>query len=52
MIGAIVLVIVLVVVIPVGVLMSGAVAAAALGESARRDAEGRHEGSELVELNR
>jgi hypothetical protein len=46
------IVIVLVVVIPVGVLISGGVAAALLGWSLKEDAERRNEGSELVELNR
>jgi hypothetical protein len=52
MLGAVLIVIVLVVVIPVGVLISGGVAAALLGWSLKEDAEGRNEGSELVELNR
>jgi hypothetical protein len=52
MIGAIVMAVVIVIVIPVGVLMSGAVAAALLGTAATSDAEGRYEGSELVDLNK
>ena len=52
MIGAIVLAVVLVFVIPVGVLMSGAVAAALLGTAATSDAEARYEGSELLDLNK
>lgn len=51
MIGAVIIVVVLLVVLPVGFLMGGAVVAAILGESLRRDAEKRHEGSELVDLN-
>lgn len=52
MIGAIVLAFVIVIAIPVGVLMSGAVAAALLGTAGTLDAEARHEGSELVPLNK
>jgi hypothetical protein len=52
MIGAIVLAVVIVIVIPVGVVMSGAVAAALLGTAATSDAEARYEGSELVDLNK
>jgi hypothetical protein len=50
--GAILIVIVLVLVIPVGVLLSGAAAAALLGSSLKQDAETRNEGSELLALNR
>jgi hypothetical protein len=52
MIGAIVMAVVLVLVIPVGVLMSGAAAAALLGTAATSDAESRYEGSELLDLNK
>jgi hypothetical protein len=52
MIGAIVMAVVIVIAIPVGVLMSGAVAAALLGTAATSDAEARYEGSELLELNK
>lgn len=51
MLGAVVMVIVLLL-IPVAVCMSGAVVAALLGWSLKEDAEGRHEGSELVQLNK
>jgi hypothetical protein len=51
MLGAIVLAIVIVVVIPVGVMMSGALAAALLGTVLEDDGRARHEGSELIELN-
>jgi hypothetical protein len=51
MIGVAIIVIVLVVVIPVGVLMSGAMGAAIIGWFVRADADARHEGSELVDLN-
>lgn len=50
MAGAVAIVIVLLL-IPVAVMMSGAVLAAILGWSLKDDAEARHEGSELVELN-
>lgn len=51
MLGAVIIVVVLLVVLPVFFLMGGAVVAAIFGESLRRDAEHRHEGSELVDLN-
>ena len=51
MAGAVAIVIVLLL-LPVLVLMSGAIASAILGETLTRDADARHEGSELVELNR
>jgi hypothetical protein len=51
MVGAIA-VIILLLLIPVIVMMSGAAASAALGWVLGRDAEVRHEGSELIELNR
>lgn len=50
--GAIILAVVLVVVFPVAFCMTGAVAAGILGWAAKDDAEQRHAGSELVELNR
>lgn len=52
MLGAIILIIALVVVIPVGFLMSTSIAAAILGQDLTVDAESRHEGSELVDLNK
>ena len=51
MIGAAIIVVVLVVVIPVSVLMSGGLGAAVIGFFERKDADARHEGSELVDLN-
>lgn len=51
MLGAIVLIVAMVVFIPV-VLMSGMVASAILGTLLKGDAEARHEGSELLDLNR
>jgi hypothetical protein len=50
-VGAILIVIVLLFVIPAGVLATGAAAAAVLGHFAQDDAERRHEGSELLDLN-
>lgn len=52
MIGAIALAVVIVIVLPVGMMMSGAVIAALLGQAGTLDAEARHEGSELIELNK
>ena len=51
MLGAAIIVIVLLL-IPVIVLMSGAIAAAVLGTALTKDAEDRHTGSELINLNR
>ena len=48
--GAIAIVIILLV-IPIAVCMTGAIAAAILGESLARDGEQRNEGSELLDLN-
>ena len=52
MIGAIILAIVIVVAIPVGVLMSGGVAAAVIGHFLKEEGEASHPGSELIDLNR
>lgn len=49
MLGAIAIVLA-VLMIPVGVLMSGAMASAVLGEAFHRDGKHRHDGSELVDL--
>lgn len=51
MLGAIILIIVLLV-LPVAICMSGAVAAGVLGWSLKEDADTRHEGSELIDLNK
>lgn len=51
MVGAILIVVVLLA-IPVAVCMSGAVAAALLGTTLKADADARHEGSELIDLNK
>jgi len=50
-VGAVIIAIVLVIVIPVTVLMSGAVASAALGYFLKDEADRSHEGSELIDLN-
>lgn len=52
MIGVVIIVAVLVVAIPVGVLMSGGVAAGVLGFFLKDDVDRSHEGSELLETNR
>ncbi len=49
--GAIILVLVIVFVLPSAVLMSGGVAAAILGYFLKDEAERRHAGSELLDLN-
>ena len=45
------MIVVLVVVMPVGILMSGALGAFALGNLRKRDADARYEGSELLEVS-
>jgi hypothetical protein len=52
MLGAIVLAVIIVVLIPVGVIMSGALAAGLLGWALKSDGDARYEGSELIDLNR
>ena len=51
MAGAVIIVLVVVIALPVTIMMSGALAAALIGTTAKADAEARHEGSELVELS-
>jgi hypothetical protein len=51
MLGAVIIVIVLLV-LPVIIIMSTTVLAGLLGWSLKADAEARHEGSELIALNR
>ena len=51
MLGAVLMVILLVVVIPVGILVSGAVAASLLGGLLKRDVDAAHEGSALLEVS-
>ena len=48
MIGAVLMILRLVVVMPVGILMSGALAAALLGGFLKKDVDNAHEGSELL----
>ena len=52
MIGAIAIVVFLLVLFPVALLMSGAGLSAILGFFLQKDGEERHEGSELIDLNR
>ena len=51
MLGAVVMILLLVVVMPVGILISGAVAASLLGALLKRDVDASHEGSELLKLS-
>lgn len=51
MLGAIIIVVVLLAIPPM-VLMTGMVAASALGQILTKDVEAAHEGSELIALNR
>lgn len=44
-------IIVFMLLIPVGVFVAGAVLSGVIGQAFTRDAERRHEGSELIELN-
>ena len=52
MLGAVIIVIVVVIALPVGMLMSGGVAAAVIGHFLKEEGEASHPGSELIELNR
>ena len=51
MVGPILIVVALLVIPPL-VLMTGMAVAAVIGETTVKDAEARHEGSELIALNR
>ena len=51
MVGAIVIVVVVVLVLPPSMLIAGGVFSAILGWLLKEDAEARHEGSELIDLN-
>jgi len=51
MLGAVLMILLLVVVMPVGILMTGALAAALLGGVLKKDVDTTHEGSELLELS-
>ena len=46
------MIVVVLLLIPVMVLMTGGIASAALGFFLKSDAEARHEGSELIDLNK
>jgi hypothetical protein len=50
MLGALIVAAVIVVVLPVGLMMSGALASAVIGWALKDDADARHEGSELIDL--
>jgi hypothetical protein len=52
MVGVVIIIVVLLVAIPVGVLMSGGVAAGLLGFAINDDVDRSNEGSELLETNR
>ena len=51
MLGAVILVVVIVFVLPSAVLISGGIASAVLGFFLKDEADRRHEGSELLDLN-
>jgi hypothetical protein len=51
MVGAI-LIVVVILAIPIALCMAGAVVAALLGTSLKVDGDSRHEGSELIALNK
>lgn len=51
MLGAVAVAILIVIVIPVTLFLMGAAASAVIGNVLKRDAEQRHDGSELIELN-
>lgn len=51
MVGAVLVIIALVIVIPVSVIMSGGVLAGVISHFLRVEADTRHEGSELIDLN-
>ena len=52
MLGALIIAFVLIVGIPVMVMATSPLLAAAFGQTLTADAEARHEGSELIELNK
>ncbi len=52
MLGALILAFVILVFIPVSICMTGGVVAGLLGWAAKKDAEERHEGSELIDLGK
>ena len=50
MLGAVIIVVVVVIVLPVGMLMSGGVAAGIIGHFLKEEGEASHPGSELIDL--
>ena len=52
MVGGIILTVVLVVLMPVGIMMSGTILAALLGETTKNSVDADHEGSELLEISK
>ena len=52
MAGALVIAFIIIVLLPVTIMMSGTVVAGIVGWALKDDAEARHEGSELIDLNR
>ena len=52
MTGALVVAFIIIVLLPVTLMMSGAVVAAITGWALKDDGEARHEGSELIDLNK
>ena len=51
MLGAVLMVILLVIVMPVGIIISGALAASLLGRLLKSDVDASHEGSELLKVS-
>ncbi|MFM7064211.1 MAG: hypothetical protein ACKO04_12065 [Actinomycetes bacterium] len=51
MLGALIILVALLVVLPVSFIITGGVLSVILGHSLRKEAEYRHEGSELLETN-
>jgi hypothetical protein len=51
MTGAVIVAVIIVIVLPVTLMMSGGAVAGILGWALKDDAEDRHEGSELIDLN-
>ena len=51
MVGAVIIIVVLLLLMPFLLFMTGAIVAAILGWALKADAESRHEGSELIQLN-
>tara|TARA_B110000438_G_scaffold295150_1_gene337694 strand:- start:994 stop:1170 length:177 start_codon:yes stop_codon:yes gene_type:complete len=49
--GAVIMIIILVVIMPIGILMSGALAAALIGGLIKKDVDVSHKDSELLEVS-